>query len=201
MNKFITRVAKLVLGLSLAAGVGVAVGSKKASRVEATDAAITSFSATSGSLDSNISYTSGKGDGTTAAAISGTSLRIYKPASGKSTGGFITVSAASGYLMTSCTFTLASDKNGTIKSEIDGGSLSGAISVSSGGTTSNLISGTASTVTIYNCGSDRLSFSGISVSYQSGSVQTYSIIYDDNVSDYRIPLIFFRYCVFDVFVY
>ncbi len=35
MNKFITRVAKLVLGLSLAAGVGVAVGSQKASRADA----------------------------------------------------------------------------------------------------------------------------------------------------------------------
>ena len=36
MNKFITKVAKLVLGLSLAAGVGVAVGSQsKASRVDA----------------------------------------------------------------------------------------------------------------------------------------------------------------------
>ena len=35
MNKFITKVAKLVLGLSLAAGVGVAVGSKKASKVDA----------------------------------------------------------------------------------------------------------------------------------------------------------------------
>ena len=39
MNKFITKVAKLVLGLSLAAGVGVAVGSRKAGRVDAAEVA------------------------------------------------------------------------------------------------------------------------------------------------------------------
>ena len=37
MNKFITKVAKLVLGLSLAAGVGVAVSSNKARKVDAAD--------------------------------------------------------------------------------------------------------------------------------------------------------------------
>ncbi len=42
MNKFITKVAKLVLGLSLAAGVGVAVGGQKASRADAASSATTS---------------------------------------------------------------------------------------------------------------------------------------------------------------
>ena len=37
MNKLITKVAKLVLGLSLAAGVGVAIGSKAAERADAAD--------------------------------------------------------------------------------------------------------------------------------------------------------------------
>ena len=42
MNKFITKVAKLVLGLSLAAGVGVAVGGQsKASKVDAAEQSVT----------------------------------------------------------------------------------------------------------------------------------------------------------------
>ena len=41
MNKLLTKVAKLALGLSLAAGVGVAVGSQKASRADAAEQSVT----------------------------------------------------------------------------------------------------------------------------------------------------------------
>ena len=183
MNKLLTKVARLALGLSLAAGVGVAIGSKAAERVDAATANISSFSSTSGNLDTNISYTSAQGDGTTAPAVSSNQLRIYKPASGKSTGGLITVSAADGYVMTSCIFSIANDKNGTIKSQIDNGSLSSNISVTKANDTSNLISGTASSVTIYNVGSDRLGIGGISVVYQTSSTPTFTITYDSNVGE------------------
>ena len=41
MNKLLTKAAKLLLGLSLAAGVGVAIGSKAAERADATDETLT----------------------------------------------------------------------------------------------------------------------------------------------------------------
>ena len=151
--------------------IGVSVGvanNRNAKAVYATTASVTgsTFESLSGNLDANIAYAAAQGDGTTAPALNSGSIRIYKPSSGKSTGGLITITAASGYAMSSCIFSLANDKSGTIKYSVDGGSLSDGVSVTKNSDTSNLISsGTAGTLTIYNCGSDRLTFSGISVIY------------------------------------
>ena len=80
MNKFITKVAKLVLGLSLAAGVGVAVGSQKASRADAapngtytltisySDFTTTSYANNNGSHTKSASKDSGSGDSTMSVA-------------------------------------------------------------------------------------------------------------------------------------
>ncbi len=169
MNKLMTRIVGATLGLAMAIGVGVGVANdREAKGLYASTASITgsTFESLSGNLDTNVSYAAAQGDGTTAPALSSGNLRIYKPASGKATGGLITITAASGYSMSSCIFTLANDKSGTIKYSVDGGSLSSALSVTKNTSTTNLItSGNAGTVTIYNCGSDRLSFSGISVIY------------------------------------
>ncbi len=141
-----------------------------------TTATISSFTAISGNIDANISYAAFKGNGTTEPVINGTTLRIYKPASNQSTGGYVTITAASGCEMTSVTITNSNDKAGTIKYSVDGGSLSSAISLAkeASHTVNNI---TASTVTFYNCGTDRLSIAGFSVDYTSGGSQptTYNV--------------------------
>ena len=136
------------------------------SNLWATDTSISSFSTISGSIDSNISYATYQGDGTTAPVVSSSALRIYKPASGKSTGGYITVTAASEYKISSITITNSDDKDGTIKYSVDGGSLSSGVSIkkSASHTVSSI---SASSVSFYNCGSDRLSIAGFSVTYAS----------------------------------
>ncbi|MBE6255229.1 MAG: hypothetical protein E7105_06920 [Prevotella sp.] len=131
-----------------------------------TTVSISSFSTTSGSIDTNISYASDKGDGTTAPVVSSKALRIYKPSSGKTTGGYITVTAATGYKISSITISNSSDKAGTIKYSVDGGSLSANVSLAASAeyTVNSL---TATSISFYNCGSDRLSIAGFSVTYAS----------------------------------
>lgn len=80
MRKLLLFLCLLVVGITAKAG-----------QVE-----VKEFSAVSGSLDTNISYTTAKGDGTTAPQINGTVIRLYQPSSGKTYGGSITVSAKSG---------------------------------------------------------------------------------------------------------
>jgi len=56
-----------------------------------------SFAEVSGNLSpAVIAYAAYKGDGTTDPAINNSNIRIYKPASGKSTGGYLTLTAVSG---------------------------------------------------------------------------------------------------------
>ena len=156
------RFTRILAALALLVGLTIPLG-----MWGQTTATINSFSAISGNIDSNISYAAAQGNGTTAPVISGTWLRIYKPASGQSTGGLVTITAATGYQMTSVTITNANDKAGTIKYSVDGGSLSNSISLAKEAsyTVDNI---TASAVTFYNCGGDRLSIAGFSVVYTGG---------------------------------
>ena len=122
--------------------------------------------ATSGSIDSHVSYSSAKGHGTAAPASNAGGLRIYKPASGYSEGGYITVTAASGYEITSITFTNSRDKASAYKYSIDGGSLSASTNIATDASfTYN--STTFTTISFYNSGSERLTIASISVTYQS----------------------------------
>ena len=134
--------------------------------------------ATSGSIDSHVSYSSAQGHGTTAPASNADGLRIYKPASGYSEGGYITVTAASGYEITSITFTNSNDKASAYKYSIDGGSLSASTNIAKNAPfTYN--STTFTTISFYNSGSERLTIASISVTYHStggGSTPTLSSI-------------------------
>ena len=111
MNKLLQKVAKLFLGLSLAAGVGVAVGSnrKEASRVHAAADTYVTMGSGSGSnnvntwyIDSNkVTVTQNKGSGTTnpnASYVSGTNTRFY-------VGNVMAFVAATGYKVTGVKFT------------------------------------------------------------------------------------------------
>ena len=61
-----------------------------------------SFSATTGTIDSVISYTTAKGGGTSAPAVNSNQIRLYQNSSGQK-GGSITIKAANGYTLTSVT--------------------------------------------------------------------------------------------------
>ena len=111
MNKFITKVAKLVLGLSLAAGVGVAVGSQsKASRVDASSytlnfekgtgdgSALTTSTDASAVLNSGTAYVTSKPfSGVSNSYGGGTALKVGKSGSG----GSVTIALASAVTPTS----------------------------------------------------------------------------------------------------
>lgn len=85
---------------------------------------------TQGTIDTNISYTTAQGDGTTAPAISSSgNLRLYQPASGKTYGGQITITAAEGYTLktveigsaqaTNVSFTKDDETSHSTKTSID----------------------------------------------------------------------------------
>lgn len=145
-----------------------------------TTVSINSFSAISGAIDGNISYAAAKGTGTTDPALSSSTLRIYKPSAGNSLGGYVSITAASGYQITSVTLKNSNDRAGTIVYRVDDGDNSTPQSLAK--SASIAISDiTASSVTFYNSGSDRLSISGFTVTYKSVfSSGTYTITYHAN---------------------
>ncbi len=115
MNKFITKLAEIFLGLSMAAGLGVTIGASKtgAGRVDATDATISSFSTNSGTVN-GITYVGYKASGTSDAAISSNCLRLYQTSSKSdgNLGGVAKFSLSSGATITafSATFNAANTK-------------------------------------------------------------------------------------------
>lgn len=78
-------------------------------------ATISSFSTTSGNFTDNtdISFKAFKGGGTTAPAINNNALRLYKKGSGKTSGGYITITAVDGAMIQSIKLTTGSNKPNT----------------------------------------------------------------------------------------
>ena len=159
MNKLFSKIAALSVGLTMAIGVGVALGSKKAEVVKAADSTaekttselvtehgwtvsagtVIGTLATSFALDSNITIsTSGNPN---CGSIWGTSpnndWRLYQNQSGD-----VTVTAATGYELKSITFTYNSKNTGTLKD--------GSTTVASGST--QTVSGSSKTYTVGNTG-------------------------------------------------
>lgn len=66
---------------------------------DATTVSMSTFTAVSGSLDENISYTTAKGGGTVNPAINNDEIRIYQKGSGAQYGGTITITAAEGFTL------------------------------------------------------------------------------------------------------
>ena len=67
-----------------------------------TTVTMTSFSATSASMDSNVSYSTAKGGGTSAPAVNSNQIRLYQNSAGTG-GGTITITAKDGYKLSSVT--------------------------------------------------------------------------------------------------
>ena len=97
MNKLLTKVAKLALGLSLAAGVGVAIGAKKANAVYADDPTVTFTMKGFGGASAN-SYQNSAVSGTGSKSTGGTlaaSSYAYNGSTGQVRGNKTSIAAAS----------------------------------------------------------------------------------------------------------
>ena len=125
----------------------------------------TSFSEVSGSLDSVISYTTAKNDGTTAPVINSSAIRLYQPSSGKTNGGSITITAKEGYTITS--ITIGSNQKTTTAYSIDGGATSSNSDIAANGKLT--VTKDAQSITFYCRGAssnNRLNVNYISVTYK-----------------------------------
>ena len=149
MNKLLTKAAKLLLGLSLAAGVGVVIGSKAAERADAAVDTYITLSSGSGANDINtwnvdtnkVTVTQNKGSGGTApnaSYVSGSNTRFY-------VGNVFAFVAASGYKVTGVKFTNSTN------SSYYGGIYHANTSWAS--TSSNITSDDTTNLTLTNCSS------------------------------------------------
>ena len=103
--KLFKKIATPIIAISLALGVGISISSQgNFLEARADSASTTSFTALSGSLDANISYSTSKGGGTSDPALFTPEIRLYQNTSG-AVGGYITATAASGYKISGFTTT------------------------------------------------------------------------------------------------
>lgn len=152
-------------------GENVSINVEFGEKPQETKSSQTSFSAISGNLnnDANISYSAEKGDGTTTPAISSNKIRLYKPSSGKSTGGILTLTANNNAKITSVV--VKSNRNGAFEVKADDNVSSATISGSSPYvyTVSEL---DATVVTFTNKYNDSNDISSIEVTYYGGIAPT-----------------------------
>lgn len=144
------------------------IASKKYTIVPSTTVTVTSFSATSGSIDESISYSTAKGGGTSNPAINSNQIRLYQISGSNTYGGTITLSAKEGYKIQSVTIgsSMATSVSYTLDSNT---TLSAKANVSENGKYS-LDDISASSVTFYCMGtssSARLYVNYISVTYSA----------------------------------
>ena len=105
----------------------VAVSQDAAAGVEAKPVTVTmtSFSATSASMDSVISYACAKGGGTSAPAVNSNQIRLYQNSAGTG-GGYITITAADGHKISSVI--IGSSMKTKVAYTVDGGTTKSASS-------------------------------------------------------------------------
>ena len=166
MNKLLTKAAKLLLGLSLAAGVGVAIGSK----AERTDAADTTYTFTSKAwADSTNSWTSDKDGGQ---LTSGQGVQVSTTYTGAGAHSKSSISNITNIEFTYCTN--ASKGAGSISVTIGSNSAETYSVTNSGGTTARTTSHTYSTaqsgvVTFtVSCTTNSIYVSSIKITTQDG---------------------------------
>ena len=137
------------------------IGSGNAWGADVDSGEIPSFTETSGSLDTYISYAAAQAGGTTAPVISSSNIRIYRKS--KSTvglGGTLTVTASGGAKITSITFTISSSLGYSIS--VDGGAATtGTNSI----ITKSLINATS--VTLQNYSTSQMDVKRIQVTYNT----------------------------------
>ena len=200
MNKLFSKIAAFSVGLAMAIGVGVAVGStaKAPREARAGTASMTSFSSISGIVggDSNVSYDSYKAGGTSAPAVNSNAIRLYQN-SGDACGGIVVVKALNGNKITSVTIqsTMATNVGYIVDSTYDGTGTTPAKSDTTklGGGDGSLAANTDGSITGINTysiaiaclgtsSSSRLYLSKLSVTYEAGAKYTVTYTVGSNGS-------------------
>ena len=126
---------------------------------------MSTFSSTSASMDSVISYTTAKGGGTSDPAINGSVIRLYQNSAGTG-GGYITITAASGHKISSVT--IGSSMATKVAYTVDGGTTKSASS-SLAANGKYTVTEDAQSITIHCMGktsSERLYVNYLSVTYK-----------------------------------
>ena len=142
-------------------------GDTESAVAEPVTVSMSSFSATSGNVgeDSNVTYTTAKGDGTSNPLVSGNQIRLYQNSAGTG-GGTITISAVEGYKIQS--ITIGSGMSTSIAYTIDASTTKSATSALASGGTYEVTEINASSITFYCMGTDkntRLYVNYLSVTY------------------------------------
>ena len=195
MNKLLTKVARLALGLSLAAGVGVAIGSKAAEKV---DAVVTNYSTTLTSNNNAASWTnvgsthfdvtlSNDGGSNDPKFNGSTDIRLYNK-------NYITVSAKSTYAsslaISAVTVIGKGSKSGntqTLNYKADGTLVkSGESTITFPNTASqthNITFSNVSSFNLYQSGANNVQITSLAITYSVTTAEaTYSVIYDANAT-------------------
>ena len=141
----------------------------------ASPASSTSFSSLSGNIgsDSNISYSTGNGDATTATAIDGTSIKLYR-STGDNAGGILLITANNGVKITSFTITFTGVLGYRSAANTTTAPKSNYTSLTSGTAVSNL---DLSSVQIGNIATTKTQafVTAVSVSYSTGCSKSVTI--------------------------
>lgn len=132
---------------------------------------ITSFSSTSGNIDENISYAAAQGEGTTPVAVNSNEIRIYRPESGKTLGGEITISAANECKINSVTIS-AGKKTAIVNIYLDGSSTATKSKLNFSNKKVSIDGISASSVRFVDVGTDRIDIASIEVTYTTAGGDT-----------------------------
>ena len=187
MNNLLRKATKLLLGLSLAAGVGVAIGSKAAERADATDLTFSNIGSslsttavtteTSFTLNSTygFKYNNGKKQGSALFLTSGTGY-FYNTTAMPGDISSITVTTNSGSAA-ACSYNVAF-KNGAITGKYTTSSINYVIGAGASHEYTNSVSGARYfCLSVTSKNGQVLSFT---VNYSTGGTTTYSVTYDAN---------------------
>ena len=179
------KLIKALLGISFLTLGMVTVNEVKEVNAAETTASIKTFTATSGKIDSVVSYSTAKGGGTSNPAVNSGAIRLYQNSSG-SAGGNVKVYVPSGYYLKEVTIT--STMKTTLKHTFGSSTTySSATDISANGSYTVTPTDTATeSITIHCFGttsSTRLYLSSITAVYDvagGGTVNSYSVTFDSN---------------------
>ena len=164
--------------------VGVVITVTQVPQADAVTVEQSSFTTISGDLnnDPNISYSALKGDGTTNPAINSNKIRIYKPASGNTTGGVLKLTANNNCKITAVT--IKTNRKNAFIVAVDGAAQTPSYQGESSPYSVSVSNLLANEVTFTNTYNDSNDISYISVSYSSdGGEVPPTTSYTVNISD------------------
>lgn len=116
--------------------------------------------------DANLSYLAEKSTGTTEPVV-GTTLRLYKPSSGNTEGGKVTITVAAGYKITNIVLTAKDTKTSAMIYKVDNGTASATQTITKDQVNTITVADiSAQSVAFIVTGTERVTITGISVTYE-----------------------------------